>query len=79
MTINDLGDGGGGNFRNEFIFSREPLPYKIFFSAKPLKIYFFPESTFQNLFFSHRRASEIIFFLISSGSTPKSLMVVPLI
>ena len=21
--------GGGGNFQNEFIFSREPLPYKI--------------------------------------------------
>ena len=26
--------GAGGNFRNEFIFSREPLPYKNFFLEK---------------------------------------------
>ncbi len=33
--------GGGGNFRNEFIFSREPLPYKNFFPEKGLRNYFF--------------------------------------
>ena len=54
---------------------------QIFFSWKvPLKIYFFLESASQNLFFpreylskfifSRRRASEIIFFSISSGPTP---------
>ncbi len=31
--------GGGGNFQNEFIFSREPLPY--FSPEKGLRIFFF--------------------------------------
>ena len=58
-TINDLG-GGGGNFRNKFIFSREPLPYKIYAvlcGEGPPKF----------------------FFSISSGPTPRSLMIVPLV
>ncbi len=38
---------------------------------------FFPRNPFC-IKFSRRRASEIIFFSISSGPTPRSLMVVPL-
>ncbi len=36
--------GGRGNFRNEFIFPREPLPYKTFFPEKGLQIFRCPVS-----------------------------------
>ncbi len=68
-------------------FPGECLSKFIFSWRVPLKIYFFLESASQNLFFpgeclskfifSWRRASEIFFFSISSGPTPRSLLVVP--
>ncbi len=75
---------------SKFIFSLTRSLKIYFFSRRvPLEIYFFLESASQNLFFpgeclskfifSRRRASEIIFFSISSGPTPRSLLVVPLV
>ncbi len=68
--------GGRGHFRNEFIFSREPLLYKFFSWRVPLKIYFFLErasqfffleSESQNNFFSWRVPLEIIIFFLDKG------------
>ena len=64
--------GGGGNFRNEFIFSREPLPYKFFSSARPLKAsrglflqkgvqIFFPLKLGLQIFFPGESLSKFIF------------------
>ncbi len=65
--------GAGGNFRNEFIFFREPLPHKFFFLSKASQSFFFSwrDGASQNFFFpweclskfifSWRRASEIFF------------------
>ena len=53
--------GGGGNFRNEFIFSQEPLPYKFSFLGKAsqknfpgecLSRFIFPGEYLPKLFFS---------------------------
>ncbi len=50
-TINDL---GGGNFRNELIFSREPYPYKFFFLGKASQNLFFPGECLSKFIFSWR-------------------------
>ncbi len=42
---------GRKKFSYWFFFCREPLPYKKISSARPLKISFFLQSAFQNLFF----------------------------
>ena len=57
--------GGGGNFRNNFIFSGEPLPHKV-----PLKI------VWTTVFFPGEGPPKF-FFSISSGPTPRSLLGVP--
>ena len=62
-TINDLGGGAGGNFRNEFIFSPEPLPYKIFFLGKASQNLFFPWQRLSKFIFSPARPLKIYFFL----------------
>ena len=61
-TINDLG-GGGGNFRNEFIFSREPLPYKKIFLGIAFQNLFFPRQGLSKFIFSSARPLKIYFFL----------------
>ncbi len=57
----------GGNLRNEFIFSKEPLSYNFFFSGRTLKILFFPGECLSKFIFSYNfffsaRTLKILFF-----------------
>ncbi len=58
--------GGGGNFRNEFIFSREPLPYKFFFLGKASQNLFFLRQSLSK-FISWGVPLKIYFFLESAS------------
>ncbi len=59
--------GAGENFRHEFIFSREPFPYKFFSSARPLKISLFVQNGLQNNFFLGKGLPNLFF----SEESPK--------
>ncbi len=64
--------GGGGNFRNEFIFSWEPLPYKFFFlcraSQKLFFIFFFVSLARPSKFIFSQRTASKIFSSLKSAS-----------
>ncbi len=57
---------------SEFFFSCR----RVFFLESPSQNFFFPWECLSKFIFSRKRASEF-FFLIFSGPTPRSLMVVP--
>ncbi len=55
--------GAGGNFQNELIFFREPLPYNFFFLSKASQNLFFSRQGLSKFIFSLARPSKIYFFL----------------